>query len=344
MTNLTIPKIIEGGGEGGIPGLAALFIPTALVVLLAGCKVEEGQGVKVVTADTPPPGPLPEKGIVIDGEKEEEPSDVKGDEESVESLAQRQRSKRSVRIMPGETTQLFSQWSSIVVEDINALNDGKNWEYGQKWTLSLTNSEFEEFERKRKEHWDNKTRELYQTKEIKLIEYTVKRGDTVGGIAKKFGTPMWLLVLHNQTINPYSLSPGAKVNIPILSPRKQLPDESQTAAGKLREESKKAEKAGNRGAGSAKGEEEETEGISIIVKRGDSLGAYAKWGGITIGEIEQLNPGITKGVLRVGETVRLPLTPEQFEEFQSKRGKKKRRERPTYTPPGDKPVDEMPEP
>lgn len=320
---------------------------------MSGCKVDEGQSVKIVTSDSPPlPGPKPEKGIVIQDDQDAAAKDSSGDEESLEELAQRQKSKKTVFVKPGETIQLFSEWSSIVPEDLMALNDGKPFRYGQKWAMSLTAAEYDEFERKRKEHWDKRKNEYYSRFDIKLVEYTVKRSDTMESIAKKNKVDLWFLALHNPTIDPYKLSMGAKVFIPVLMNRKK-PPEDDTAKANADPLSKSA---GKHGKESAKGTDKATgetgeeghagieEGIPIVVKRGESLGVYAKWGGFALEELERLNPGISSRMLREGDTVRVPLTAEQLDEFQKKRAKGKKGGKPTTTPPGDIPLKEPKDP
>lgn len=334
---------------------AGLSLVIGLFLLLPACKVEEGQAVKIVTADSPPlPGPKPEKGIVIQDDQDVKAQDASKDEESLEELAQRQKSKKTVFVKPGETIQLFSEWSSIVPEDLMALNDGKPFRYGQKWAMSLTAAEYDEFERKRKEHWDKRKNDYYSKFDIKMVEYTVKRSDTMESIAKKNKVDLWFLALHNPTIDPYKLSMGTKVFIPVLMNRKKPPEaESQPGEetdGKPASGAKPG-KGGKKSGSKGSGEEGEEgaqggieEGIPVVVKRGESLGLYTKWGGFTMEDLERLNPGISNRMLREGDTVRVPLTAEQLEEFQKKRAKGKKGGKPMTTPPGDVPPKESKEP
>lgn len=342
------------------PWRTAWLVCGALLALplATSCKVDEAQQVKVVTADSPPPaGPKPEKGIVIQDESDVEAQDIQKDEESPESLAMRQKSKRTIIIKPGETPQLLAEWSSTVPEDLKALNDGKPFQYGKKWSLSLTAAEYDEFERKRKEHWDKKKNELYSQFDIKLVEYTLKRSDTMESIARKNKIGIWFLALHNPTVDPYALSPGSRVYIPVLMARKKPPAEDAEGAGTAEEGAKGAKGAKGEAVKGAKGKKkgkdgeepgaaEETgteEGIPIIVKRGESLGVYTKWGGFTMEDLERLNPGIGSRMLKEGDTVRIPLSPEQLGDFQEKRAKG-RKGKPTITPPGDLPPKESPTP
>ncbi len=315
---------------------------------LVGCKVEEAQGVKVVTTNSPPPpGPRPEKGIVIQDESDAQHKDMVDDEESLEALAQRQKSKKTVFVKPGETIQLFSDWSSIVPEDLMALNDGKPFRYGQKWAMSLTAAEYDEFERKRKEHWDKKKNDFYAKYDIKLVEYSVKRSDTMESIARKNKVDLWFLAIHNPSIDPYKLSMGTEVFIPVLMNRKKAPEDAPPAdgdgAGGSAEDSKKGKASKKDGKAAKEGSERPTagdgaaeDGVPVVVKKGESLNLYTKWGGFTMEDLERLNPGLSNRMLREGDTVRLPLTAEQMDEFQKKRGKGKRA-KPTLTPPGDLP-------
>src|SRR5690606_14242778 len=97
--------------------------------------------------------------------------------------------------------------------------------------------------------------------------YTVKKGDTLSHIAKKYGTTVKKLVDLNNIKNPDLIYPGQKIKLPGGS---------------------------------------ESEKKYYTVKKGDSLSKIAKAHGITLNQIIKLNPQIKNpDLIHPGQKVRV---------------------------------------
>jgi LysM repeat protein len=302
----------------------------------AGCSKAPEQSVAVVTVDAvtpPPPG-----GVVLadeaDAQVRTDAAEV--EETSVRALVQQTKQVRSTRVYPGETLRLFSEWSGIPMDELKLINNGKPPQFGQNFTLSLTTSEYQDFENRRKEYWKKKKKDMYDKFDIKLVEYIVKKGDTLQGIAEDHGIRLWFLMVHNEALDPYHLSPGTKLIVPVL---KERPQEAPPEAGKGAEKGDKGEKG--KGKGGPKGVVEGVRrGFPVVVKKGETLGLYARWGQTSVEEILKANPWLkSANTIRVGDTIYMPVNAEQWAEFQKLRKKGLKEEKPEPDEPKQKPMD-----
>lgn len=276
----------------------------ALTVLVAvpACSKKKPDAVKITTADAQAnQGALPKKGIVIRDEGDVALEPLPEPDVTMEKLAMQVKQERFIIAKPGETIRLYSDWSGIPIEELKLVNDEKLPTFGNKYILSLTAAEFSDFERKRQEYWSGRKKEMYDQHDIKPQEYTVKKNDTLDGISRKFDVPLWFLVQHNEALDPYRLSPGTRLIVPKLT--------------------EKTEEAPEEGSGDSHITDEDFKEVyPVIVKKGETVGAYAKWGQISIDDIKRANRHI-KSIdrIRVGDTVNLPLTAKQFRRFQELR-------------------------
>ena len=278
---------------------------------LTGCSDKNADKVKVTLADaTPQPDPAIKKGIFIRDE-----GDISGPSEEeeipVEQLVRQTKQERFIMAKPGETIRSYSEWSGIPVEELKLINNDKLPTFGQKYVLSLTASEFSDFERKRQDYWSTRKKEMYDKYDVEPVEYAVKKNDTLDGISRKYDAPLWFLVMHNEACDPYHLSPGTKLIVPVLNKKKAADMDSGEDPNISEQDSKEV--------------------FPVIVKKGETVGQYAKWGKISITDIRRANRAI-KSIdrIRVGDTVNLPLTAKQFKRFQEMRkggGKKKKKKR-----------------
>lgn len=347
-----------------IPVIGVMTMVTALLLTPSCGNSGRKSQVSVEVAKADVESDQRQRGVVVKKETDVQESDVTQDVLDPEQLADRQRSRKVIHMRAGEDFALYSNWLGVPVREIQDMNVGKQAGYGAKIALSLSAAEYENFELQRKEYWDNKEKEYLKSFDVTYKAYTVKPGDTMDSIRRKAGIPLWLLANANPTIDPNRLSKGVSLRIPMVTPRKRnLPedqvedvedsgdDESSSVKGKDGKDknSKKKKDSGSKGGKTSKGSKssDETEavgveGIPIKVKPGEKLHQYCKWGGFSLEDLERLNPGITNPgrMLKADETILLPLTPEQFEEFQTKRlkgGDKKSKGKEVITPPGDVP-------
>jgi LysM repeat protein len=123
--------------------------------------------------------------------------------------------------------------------------------------------------------------------EAAATEYIVVKGDTLSGIAKKYGVLVKAIEAANPGVEPTKLQIGRKLSIPAASGGAAAP----TAAG--------ATPAGTSG-----GEEIYT------VKSGDTLTKIAKAHGTTVKAIESANPTVDPNHIKVGDKLKMPAKAE----------------------------------
>jgi LysM repeat protein len=282
-------------------GTIGLLATVTLCSLAAGCSKTKTDAVKITTADAQGnPAALPTKGIVIRNEGDAALEPLPDPDVTMEKLAMQVKQERFIIAKPGETIRLYSDWSGIPVEELKLINDEKLPTFGNKYILSLTAAEFSDFERKRQEYWGERKKEMYDQNDIKPQEYSVRKNDTLDGISRKFDVPLWFLVMHNEALDPYRLSPGTRLIVPKLSEKTAQPEEASGDDHVTDEDFKEV--------------------YPVIVKKGETVGAYAKWGQISIDDIRRANRHLkTIDRIRVGDTVNLPLTAKQFRRFQELR-------------------------
>jgi LysM repeat protein len=285
-----------------------LFLLTLCLVLAVGCSDKNADKVKVTTADAAVPGGAgPKKGIVIRNEGDVRASlEEEADSGSVERLALQVKQERFIIAKPGETLRLYAQWSGIPAEELKLVNDEKLPTFGRKYILSLTAAEFSDFERKRQDYWSERKREMYDQYDIKPVEYIVKKNDTLDGISRKYDVALWFLVMHNEACDPYRLAPGIKLVVPKLD-KKTVAEEGAPEDDNI-------------------SEQDVRDVFPVIVKKGETVGAYSKWGQISIQDIKRANRHLKSiDKIRVGDTVNLPLTAKQFRRFQELRKKNRKK-------------------
>jgi len=281
----------------------------ACILLVSGCSDKNADKVRVTTVDAKVPiGPKPATGIVIRNEGDGGILENGDDDITIERLALQVKQERFIIAKPGETIRLYSEWSGIPVEELKLINDDKLPTFGHKYILSLTASEFSDFERKRQEYWTEKKKKKYDEYDIKPVEYIVKKNDTLDGISRKYDVPLWFVVMHNEACDPYRLVPGTKLIVPKLTEKKAVDPDSEE--------------------GDQISEEDSREVFPVIVKKGETIGLYAKWGQISIPDIKRANRNLKSlDKIRVGDTINLPLTAKQFRRFQELRKSKKRKKK-----------------
>jgi len=275
-----------------------------LAVLISGCNRSPDQ-VKVVAVDAGPGAAASQsRGIVIKKDADLTAAPAEGDEVTVEQMVMQVRQERFIIAKPGETLRLFSEWSGIPPEELKLVNNDQLPVFGNKYVLSLTAAEFAGFEHKRQDYWNERKREMYDQHDIKPVEYIVKKNDTLDGISRKHDIPLWFLAMHNEALDPYRMAPGVRIIVPKLVARTAPAAAAEAAVA---------------GEGQVT-EEDLKEVYPVIVKKGETIGEYAKWGQITIDDIKRANRNMKSlDRVRVGDTINLPLTAKQFRRFQELR-------------------------
>ena len=104
------------------------------------------------------------------------------------------------------------------IRDLNRLKYGKSIHQGQKLKIPLSKEKEIIFKQNRNEYHLSIQEDFFNSFKVTgTEEYTVKRGNTISGILKKFELPFWLLRRYqkDQELSP-NLRVGQKITIPQL--------------------------------------------------------------------------------------------------------------------------------
>ena len=112
-------------------------------------------------------------------------------------------------------------------------------------------------------------------------EYRVRRGDTLGRIAKRFGTTVGTLVAMNNMDQAHLIKPGQVLRVPA----------TRTAASPTVDEPAQPQKPQR-----------------YRVRRGDTLGRIAKRFGTTVGTLVAMNNVDQPHLIKPGQVLRVPAT------------------------------------
>jgi LysM repeat protein len=128
------------------------------------------------------------------------------------------------------------------------------------------------------------------------VKYTVKVGDTLSAIARRYNTSAKALMVANGIKDPTRLGIGQVLKIPGKKPAVAATPEKKPAAPAPKPESKP------------------TPGPSSMVdsynvKPGDTLSKVARHHGMTISQITQANPGLNPNLLSVGQQIHVSNKP-----------------------------------
>ncbi len=120
--------------------------------------------------------------------------------------------------------------------------------------------------------------------------YTVQSGDSLGGIAARFGVSQVDIITANRLVDPNALRVGMDLTIPGFAPQ---PTTTDAASGST----------GTAGA------------VTHVVAAGESLGQIARDYGVTMAELISANAIANPNSLRVGTSLVIPgLSPQEFAE------------------------------
>ena len=129
--------------------------------------------------------------------------------------------------------------------------------------------------------------------------HTVKRGEFLSSISKKYNVKMSAIVAANPGLNPDRIRIGQKLNIPgtVAAPKADvMPAAAPAPAAANTTAPVKVKPAFKAYTGPTK---------EYVVKGGDSLGKIALASGISIRALKELN-GLTKDTVRVGQKLKIP--------------------------------------
>lgn len=182
--------------------------------------------------------------------------------------------------------------------------DSSIWGTGQSASASSSNSIF------------TQSGASNQPQSLRLVEYTVKKGDTLNQIAKKYNVKLSELLEYNPQIKNANL---ININQKIYIPQPLVAQDSVRAAETKK--SQKTETVQNKETPKTSVDKATT---TYTVKKGDTLAKIAKAHDITLNELVAANPQIKNiNLINVNQKINIPskesadVTPAKTEEKKS---------------------------
>jgi membrane-bound lytic murein transglycosylase D len=128
---------------------------------------------------------------------------------------------KTIEVHPQETLGHFADWLGIKTQrlrDINGLAFRTPVEVGQRIKLDLSAVDASEFEKVRTEFHRHQQDMFFRTHTIAGIrEHTIRRGESVWILSlRQYDVPIWLFRQYNPELNLHSVTPGTKINFPLL--------------------------------------------------------------------------------------------------------------------------------
>jgi len=138
--------------------------------------------------------------------------------------------------------------------------------------------------------------------------YTIKSGDTLAGIAERFGVSLEDLLAANPGINPSALRAGDSVNLPSGTDTTPAASATQTPAEpeETPEPTATSEPAPTEEPAPSPTNTPTTGAQTYAVESGDIPGTIAGKFGITVEELLAANPGIDPTNLQIGQVLNIP--------------------------------------
>ncbi|MCC7441141.1 MAG: transglycosylase SLT domain-containing protein [Bdellovibrionales bacterium] len=141
-----------------------------------------------------------------------------------------------VTVEPDETLGHFADWARAPVarlQSLNGLGRGRNIRVGQRLKVPVREGQLIQFNLGRLQFHQAVEEDLFQSYRVTgLVDYKVRRGDSIDSLTRKLDVPLWLLRKYqDQDLGP-ALTVGQLVKIPQLAPlTAQVPPAGAGAAG-----------------------------------------------------------------------------------------------------------------
>jgi len=138
-------------------------------------------------------------------------------------------------------------------------------------------------------------------KSRKMREYavhSVRRGDTLGGIARRYGSDSQEILELNRLKSTRSLRVGMELNVPVRAGRGRNLEEENTP--------RKKKKSSDGGSSAASAQAPAPNAGDYVVKNGDTLWDIAQKHGVSVGELKKANGGLQPKRMHPGVVVKIP--------------------------------------
>ncbi|MFN7146663.1 MAG: LysM peptidoglycan-binding domain-containing protein, partial [Myxococcota bacterium] len=135
-----------------------------------------------------------------------------------------------------------------------------------------------------------------QEERLTIQQHTVKRGESLGSIAKKYGVSVEELAKINRIGNVNSISVGTVLVVPMsgkavasVEPEPKAAEPAKSASASKSETAAKPEKGDTKTAGASATTTKSVPAVTHTVKSGDTLGAIASKYGASVGDLQSWN-------------------------------------------------------
>src|SRR5574344_2495158 len=145
------------------------------------------------------------------------------------------------------------------------------------------------------------------------IEYTVQKGDTLYGIARKFDVSVADICAANNITKTEVLKAGKKLIIPIIA----KPSDSKSADSKTTDKKASEQKSSDtqsdsstkpKESGSDATDSDERKYDTYTVQKGDTFWHIAQINDMTVDELKKLNNLTEESTLKTGQKLKIPAT------------------------------------
>ncbi|HSN52796.1 MAG TPA: LysM peptidoglycan-binding domain-containing protein [Woeseiaceae bacterium] len=129
----------------------------------------------------------------------------------------------TIEVQPLETLGHYADWLGLKTQrlrDINGFAFRTPVEVGQRIKLEFRDVDIEAFENLRVDYHRKQQDGFFRQHVITGVkEHEIRRGESVWILSlREYGVPIWLFRQYNPELDLHSITPGARVRLPILTP------------------------------------------------------------------------------------------------------------------------------
>ena len=127
-----------------------------------------------------------------------------------------------INVEPEETLRHYADWLALPdvvgLRELNETAIGSTLAIGDVLLLPIASQRQQLFfERRRQEYHRMLVEEFKETFDVVALQvYTIRRGDSVWGIARRFDLPVWIITRYNPSLRSQALRVGDEIEIPSV--------------------------------------------------------------------------------------------------------------------------------